>query len=386
MPDVAITGIGVLSSVGTGAEAFLAALRAGRSGCGPPRRVRASPGVYVAEVEGVEPRRVVRSPVGRRIDRPSLLALAASLLALEDAGIERDAAAGDGVGLALASALGDLAETETFLERLLHRGTGNPLLFPNLVLNAPLGYVSIELGITGPSAMLNEQEASGEAAIQWGAQLVASGAVEMCLAGGADELTGMLVRIHEETRTAARGQPRPFDSEAEGLAPGEGAAVLVLESFSRARRRGARIYGRLIPDPGFAVPAPVHGWPTDPGAVADGLRERLEGAGAVIASACGLPLQDALEAEALGLVAKGVPVTAPRGAVGGFGAAGALGVAVAALAVSQGFVPPTVGCLRPYDSRLDVVRGSPRTGPLRAAVVTGLARGGMVRPVRIEAV
>lgn len=386
MPEVAVTGVGVLSSLGNGAGSFLEALRDGRSGCRPPRRVSASSGTHVAEVEGIQRERIVRSTVGRRIDRPSLLALGASLLALEDAGVGRDAASGDRVGLALASALGDLAETETFLERLLDRGTGNPLVFPNLVLNAPLGYVSIELAITGPSAMLNEQEASGEAAIQWGARLVASGAVDLCLAGGADELTGMLIRIHEETRTAAHGQPRPFDVHANGLAPGEGAAVLVLEPFPRARRRGARIYAHLVPDPGFAVPAPVHGWPADPGRVAEGLRERLYGIDAVIASACGIPAQDTLEAEALSLAGARIPVTAPRGAVGGFGTAGALAVAAAALAVAHGFLPPTVGCLRPCREDLDVVRHSARALPLRAVLVTGLSRGGIVRPVRVEAV
>src|SRR5439155_486272 len=82
------------------------------------------------------------------------------------------------------SAWGNLQETAAFLDRLFARGQGNPLLFPNLVFNAPLSYASIELGITGPTAMLSAEEASGEAAIAWGAEQVGEGAVDVCLAGG----------------------------------------------------------------------------------------------------------------------------------------------------------------------------------------------------------
>ena len=77
-------------------------------------------------------------------------------------------------------------------------------------------------------------------------------------------------------------------------------------------------------------------------------------------------------------------MTAPRGAIGDFGTAGALAVVVAALAVAGGFVPPTPGCRTPRHPGLDVVRSTARERPVRAALVTGLARGGIVRPVRLE--
>lgn len=383
---VAVTGIGVVSALGIGVEAFWDALVAGRSGCAPARRVDA-PGVLVAEVDGIEARAFVRSPQGRRIDRTSLLALAAARLGLADAGREVEPLAAARTAIGLGSAFGNVAETETFLVRVLDRGAGHPLVFPNLVMNAPLSYAAIELGVTGPTAMLTEQEASGEAAIAWGARQIADDAAALCLAGGSDELTSSLVTLRRETGTASAGPARPLDPAADGPCLGEGAAVLVLESLDRARARGARVYACLVPHDGCGVEAPLHGWPTDGAAVGRILAPLVADADAVIAAASGAPALDALEADALA-VALGdrvVPVTAPRGAIGDFGAAGALAVAVAALAIHHGVLPPTVGCRAPARRGLEVVIGAARPGALRAAVVDGLARGGMCRPLRLEA-
>jgi 3-oxoacyl-(acyl-carrier-protein) synthase len=383
---VAITGVGVVSGFGLGVGPFWDGLVAGRTACRPARRVEA-PGVLVAEVEHLEVRHVVRSPQGRRIDRTSLLALAAARLALADAGLTTDDLDPPRTALALGSAFGNVQETEVFLDRILERGIGNPLVFPNLVMNAPLSYAAIELGITGPTAMLTEQEASGEAAIAWGVRQIADGTAALCLAGGSDELTSGLVRLRRETRTASAGPPRPLDAAADGPCMGEGAAMLVLEAQEGAQTRGARIHALIAPHDGAGVPSSPHGWPGDGRAVARILAPLVVGADAIVAAASGAPALDALEAEAIALACDGrrVPVTAPRGAIGDFGAAGALAVAAAALAVRDGIVPPIAGCGRPARSDLDAVVGAARRAPLRAVVVDGLARGGMCRPLRLEA-
>jgi 3-oxoacyl-(acyl-carrier-protein) synthase len=384
---VAITGLGVVSALGLGVDAFWDALVAGRSGCGPARRVDAPGGAPVAEVHGIDARAVARSSIGRRIDPTSLLALAATRLALADAGLDVATLDRARTGLGLASLAGDVTETEAYLERLLARGTGNPLVFPNLVLNAALGYVSIELGLTGPSAMLTEHETSGEAAVAWGARQVASGAVDVCLAGGADELTTLLCRVRAETGTLAGEPPRPLDRAGRGASPGEGAAVLVLEPLARARARGARVYARVAAAPCVGVDAPVHGWPRDAAALARVLAPLVADADVVVAAASGAPALDAVEAEALAVAcgARRPPVTAPRGAIGDFGAAGALALAAAARALHEGVVPPTAGCRLPARAALPGVVGAPRRATLRAALVHGLARGGTVRPIRLEA-
>jgi 3-oxoacyl-(acyl-carrier-protein) synthase len=119
-------------------------------------------------------------------------------------------------------------------------------------MNAPLSYASIELGITGPTAFLSEGEVSGEAAIAWGAGLVADGVADICLAGGADELDGVLCEVLRDARGFTGG-----------TRPGEGAAVLILEPQARAEARGARVYARVVPHAGFGVPSGVHRWPHD---------------------------------------------------------------------------------------------------------------------------
>jgi len=383
---VAVTGVGVVSGFGLGVEPLWDGLVAGRTACRPARRVEA-PGVLVAEVDHLEARDVVRSPQGRRIDRTSLLALAAAHLALADAGLTAHDLDPPHTALALGSAFGNVQETEMFLDRLLERGMGNPLVFPNLVMNAALSYAAIELGVTGPAAMVTEQEASGEAAIAWGVRQIADGAAAVCLAGGSDELTSGIVELRRETGTASTGPPRPFDVAADGPCAGEGAAMLVLEAREAALARGARIYALIVPHDGAGVPSALHGWPRDGREVARVLTPLVAGADAIVAAASGAPALDSLEAEAIALGCDGrhVPVTAPRGAIGDFGAAGALAVAAAALTVRHGILPPTAGCRQPLRRDLDVVVGVPRHTPLRAVVVDGLARGGMCRPLRLEA-
>ena len=375
MTAVAITGIGVVSAYGVGIGPFWDGLVAGRSAVRPLGRARV-PGVELgAEVPALDVRAFAHTPLARRIDRASLLALAACRLALADAGEPLAGAAPDRTSLVLGSALGNLGETEDFLDRLFERGTGIPLVFPNLVMNAPLSYASIELGITGPTAFLSEGEVSGEAAIAWGAGLIADGAADVCLAGGADELDGVLCEVLRDARAFTGG-----------TRPGEGGAVLVLEPLARAEARGARVYARVLPHPGFAVPAAVHRWPSDAAAVADGLAPLLADADLVVAAANGRAALDRVELAALrrALGTRRPAVTALRGAFGDFGCAGALAIAAATLAIAEGTIPPAAAPPAHLED-LDVVRGEARRTPVRRAVVNALARGGLCRPVRLEA-
>jgi 3-oxoacyl-(acyl-carrier-protein) synthase len=378
---VAVTGIGVLSAFGVGTGRFWDGLVAGTSPLVPSGHDQ----MLVGRVDGLDLRDVVRTPAGRRIDHASLLALAAARLALADAGLPELFADPSRTGLALGSSLGNLRETPPFLDRLFEKGAGNPLVFPNMVMNASLSYVSIELGVSGPTAMLTEVEVPGEAAIAWGVRLVADGAVDVCLAGAADELADVLFPVLARSGGLTRGVPRPLDRASDGRVLGEGAAVLVLEPGERAAARRARVYAELVPHPGFGVPAPVHGHPTDPSDVARGLAPLVGDADLIVAGASGLPGRDEVEAEAIAGATAGrrVAVTAPRGAIGDFGAAGALGVAAAALALHHGCIPPTVGCRLPARAGVDVVTGGARRADLRVAVVSAVGRGGICRPLRL---
>jgi 3-oxoacyl-[acyl-carrier-protein] synthase II len=384
--SVVVTGIGVVSPFGWSSEAFWQGLVSGTSALAPVRRFESrAAGRLTGEVPARAVGELARSPVGRRMDWASLMALGACRLALDDAGLTAETLVAERTSLVLGSAYGNLQETATFLDRLFARGTGNPLLFPNMVFNAPLSYVSIELGIRGETAMVSMLEVSGEAAIAWGVDAIAEGRADVCLAGGVDELGQVLHRVLEDGGKLASGVPRLFDRNADGIAAGEGAGVLVLERHDEARARGARIYASVHAPLGCTVPAPVHGWPRDAAALADALVPVVQDAAVVFASASGDPERDAVEGDALARATR-APVTALRGALGDFGAAGALVAAAAARAVVSGAIPPTLGLTSPPRTDLDVVTGTARPGPLRTAAVTGLARGGLVRTLRFDAV
>jgi 3-oxoacyl-[acyl-carrier-protein] synthase II len=381
---VGVTGIGVVSPFGWEPEAFWEGLVSGTTALRPAERfATVAPGRLVGEVAPRAVGEVARSAVGRRMDWASLMAVGACRAALADAGIDPAGLPADRTSLALGSAYGNLQETATFLDRLFARGAGNPLVFPNLVFNAPLAYASIELGIRGETAMFSMLEASGEVAIGWGIDALAAGRATLCLAGGVDELGQVLHRVLEDGRRLAAGVPRPFAVDADGMAAGEGAAVLVLERLSDARARGARVYARVAACPSFAVPAPVHGWPRSAERLRAGLAAERASASAVFASACGDRPRDRLEAEALAADGRGPAVTAIRGAIGEFGAAGALAAAAAARAVCEGVLPPTLG-IDGSPPGLDVVSGAARSASLRSVLVPGLARGGICRPLRFE--
>jgi 3-oxoacyl-(acyl-carrier-protein) synthase len=374
--EVLVTGLGVVSAFGFGADVLWDGLLAARDAC-VPAGIPEAPDARVARVEGLEARRWVRSAQGRRIDRTSLLALAAARLALDDAGLAPDELQPSRTAVGLGSAFGNVQETVTFLDRVFERGTGNPMLFPNLVMNAALSYAAIELGTTGPSAMVTEQDASGEAAIAWGARQVATGGADVCLAGAADELATELLTIGRETRTARDAGP----------CVGEGSAVLVLESAAQAARRGARCYARLVPYAGFGVASPVHGWPDEPSELARGLAPLAADVSLIVGAANGEAALEELEAEvlALALASRRAALTAPRRAIGRFGAGGALAVAAAALAIRHGMVPPVAAWPAAQARGLDVVTGAARPASLRSVLVDGLARGGVCRPLRLEA-
>ena len=241
--DVLVTGIGVVSAFGLGVDAFWDGLRAGRDAC-VPAGIPDAPAARVARVEGLEARRWVRSAQGRRIDRTSLLALAAARLALDDAGIAPEALRPPRTALGLGSAFGNVQETVAFLDRIFDRGTGNPMLFPNLVMNA--------------SAQLRGDRARHD-------RTVGDGDGAGCLGRGRDRVGRTPGRRRcgrrlpgRRRRRAGHGAAHDRPRDAHGIrmpgpCVGEGAAVLVLESAAEAHGRGARCYARLVPHAGFGV-------------------------------------------------------------------------------------------------------------------------------------
>ena len=145
-PPIAVTGIGIVSSIGVGRAAFWDALCAGVSGITPIEGLLRPDGAprIAAPVGEFAARELIHSPQLRRMDRLSRMAVAASRLALTDARIAPDDVAAERAGIVFGTALGDIEDSSTYLERIFTRGpaAASPMVFPNLVMNAPAGYVA----------------------------------------------------------------------------------------------------------------------------------------------------------------------------------------------------------------------------------------------------
>ncbi len=372
LPRVVVTGLGVVSPLGC-RPAFWRRLTAGESGVAPTTRVEPRGGAprLAAELREWDPRASIGPAAIRRMDRLSQMFVTASRMALADAGLAPAGEQAESTAIVLGTALGDIAETETFVRGLVAKGPGraNPLTFPNLVLNAPSGYVAIELGLRGPSYTVCRGEASGEAALALAYDTIAAGTAPIVLAGGGDEISPVLYEIQKDlgvlsplARRAPRDMrapegARPFARTRNGFVMGEGAAMFVLERAEDARARGAPIYAELTGHASTAFAATPHGWPTpEPDAsrrhAAElrtvGWQPRVDRAAGstdlFVSAANGSPDLDAFALAHLASVAGddracGAVVTSVKGAVGEFGGAGALAVAAAVLALRTGETP-----------------------------------------------
>lgn len=399
---VVVTGVGVVSPLGP-ASAFWQALVAGTSGIAAVKDADAPTPRLEARARDWNARDHVKPALLRRMDRCSQMVVTACRMALGDAALTLAGSDAEAAGVVLGTAFGNLTESEDFLRGLFAKGPAlaNPLTFPNLVLNAPTGYVAMDLGIRGPNLTVVRGEASGEAALALAYDTIVTGQADVLLAGGVDELSPALRRIHADLHLLSPGKDggeewsSPFDRDRNGMVMGEGAAMLVLESETHARARGARVRAELVGHASESLPASPHDWPTVATAAAArdlasalaalGFRSgsRDDGATLVVSCANSTRRLDAVESARLATLL-GDPdgrtlVTSLKGSIGDCGAAGALGAAAAVLALEAGDVP-RLGALRVPDPRcrLPLARlDTPRpAGGVGEALVTTMPRGG----------
>jgi len=398
---VVVTGIGMVSPLGP-LPRFWQRVRAGEHGFVPIDWFDPGPTPpgTAARVRDWQPKDHIKPTSLRRMDRFSQMAVSACRMALDDGALAPSATEADAIGVVIGCAYGNLLETETFLGGLVAKGPAlaNPMIFPNLVLNAAAGYVAIELGLRGPNSTVCRNEISGEAAFAVAYDTIVCGHADVVLAGGGDELSPVLFHVNKDLGVLSPGRRRrgggasgrewssPFDRDRNGMVMGEGVAMLLLERAEHARARGATPYAELVGHAMRSVAAPTHLWPRPAAvpAIADELR-RLRAADAIdVIVSCANSTRDLDAFEAthlaalLGERAPGALVTSVKGAIGEFGGAGAFSVAVAALALRDRAVPPLATLRRPDPAcalRL-ATTDAPPPARVRAALVSGTARGG----------
>lgn len=387
MRRVAITGIGVVSALGPGREAFFEALNAGRCGIGPIQSVDTTGMKFTngAEVRDFEPLNWFDPKAALQLDRSVLFAGAAAAEAMADALLTVDSArtavvTGCSIG-------GKTSEDATYRQFYAEGRTRfDPLTIPRIMTNASASWISMRYGITGPAYTVSTACASASHAIGQAFWLVRSGVVDAAIAGGTEApFAPGLLRAWEGMRVVAPDTCRPFSLDRRGLILAEGAALFVLETFESARARGARIWGEIC---GFGMSADAHHitMPSSAGA-AQAMRAALADAslapeqiGYINAHGTGTVANDVTETTAIREVFETPPPVSSTKSLHGhaLGAAGALEAAATLHALHSGVLPPTAN----YTERdpacdLDVVPNVARRAEVEAALSNSFAFGGL---------
>jgi len=411
-----ITGIGPITAIGTGRDAFRAGLRAGRS---PVKRIdRFDPSPFrsqvAAQVDDFDPLAWMPPKTARQLDRFSQFGLVAGQLALADAGLrpgQGGAAAADRIGIYLGSALGGIAYAEEQHERYLERGI--KAVAPNLALavfgGAAPANLGIALDVRGPILSTANSCASGAVALGEALGALRAGEIDAAIAGGVEiPLSSLAFGAFDIIRALSAGSNdnpehacRPFDARRDGFVMGEGATLLVLEAEDVARARGAEPYAELM---GYAATSDAFHMvqPRADGREAGrAATEALADAGVqpneidwVSAHASSTPLGDIAEARALRLAlgdhAADVPVSGTKALYGHpLGASGAIEAAICALAVRDGWVPASVNLADPDPDVAALLPGllhAGRNGTYRRILSTSFGFGGLNAALVIGAV
>ncbi len=401
---VAITGLGLVTPIGTGVRDFWEGVRTSRPGVRTITRFDASPfrTRIAGEIPDFDPRPFVDGRRAARLDRVGQLAIAATRLALEDArlsiGAGPGAVPGHETGVAIGSALGGIPSAEADHEAFLRDGVRAipASLAIRVFAGAGACNVAIEVGANGPALGNSNSCASGAIAIGEGLRLLRDGGARVVLAGGVEAPLAPLtfsaftvIRAMSTHNAEPSSASRPFDATRDGFVMAEGAAILVLEEWGHAVARGARIYAELA---GFAttndayhMTAPEPTGRESARAMRLALQDArlgLEEVELVNAHGSSTPLNDKTETLAIKQVfgerARRIPVSGTKGLhAHALGATGAMEAAISALSIAEGFVPPTANLTRPDpECDLDYVPGEGRRVPVRTVLSNSFGFGG----------
>lgn len=388
-----VTGIGVVAPTGIGTETHWQAVLAGKSGIGRITRFDADP--YPVRMAGQVPGFVAKEMVPSRLipqtDHWTHMGLAAAEAALADAAVVPEDLPEYEMAVVTSSSSGGTEFGQHEMERLYRHGPAWVGAYQSIAwfYAATTGQVSIRHGMRGPCGVLCCEQAGGLDALGMARRLIRNGS-RVVVAGGTDASLcpyGLVAQMANGRLSTVDDPARaylPFDVDASGYVPGEGGAMLIVESPVSAARRGRPGYATIAgyaagfdPPPGSGRPPALRA--TIERALADaGLR--ASDVDVVFADAAGVPEDDDAEARALRSVfgARAVPVTAPKTLTGRlYGGGAALDVATAALALHYGVVPPMTGTTKPApEYGLDLVLRRPRETRPRTALVLARGNGG----------
>ena len=399
MDRVVITGLGTINPLGhTVKETWENAVN-GVSGVGPITLFDASDwNVKIAsEVKNFNPDLYMDFKEARRRDRFEQLAVASMKEALETSGLEINDQTTNRIGVIVSSAIGGLRSMQDNIYTLKDQGFRkvSPFSIAMMMPNGAAGIISIDYGIRGPSFSVASACASGSDGIGVAWMMLRSGMIDAAIAGGSEATVtpvgvGAFDRATAITRNADwKTNPKPFDKNRDGLVMGEGAALLVMETESHARARGARILAELAGwssnSDGYHVTSPREDGSGGGLAIMNALdiaRINTDEVGYINAHGTATVMNDAAETTsikfAFGEIAYSIPVSSTKSMTGHMmGATGALEAILSVQAIKEGILPPTINYETPDPvCDLDYIPNQAREKKVRVVVSNAFGFGG----------
>jgi 3-oxoacyl-[acyl-carrier-protein] synthase II len=405
---VVVTGLGALTPLGNSVPEFWSALTQGKSGIGPITKFdvqsKTQNGDYefvtriAGEVRNFDETKYVDKKDARRMDPYLKYAIACSVMAVEDSGLDPGKVDGTRFGVLIGSGIGGIQTLLANYDALKEKGPDrvSPFFIPMMIINMASGAVSMRFGARGPNSAVVTACATGNHAIGDAFRLIQRGDADLMIAGGAEaiiipltiagfcSMKAMSTRNDEPEKAS-----RPFDAGRDGFVCGEGGGIVVLESLEHARRRDARIYGEII---GYGMTGDAHHM-TAPDPEGDGAARAMAGAladaglspaevGYINAHGTSTPYNDKFETLAIKRVfgehAGRLAVSSTKSMTGHLlGAAGGIEAIATVLALHHGVLPPTINYETPDpDCDLDYVPNHARKQDVEVALSNAFGFGG----------
>ncbi len=397
---VVVTGMGVLSPLGLDIKSNWDKVINAESGIGPIESFNTEgfDVTFAGEVKGFDPETYIHKKELKKMDRFIQLCLASAEMAIKDSGLDLEKLNMQRVGTLIGNGIGGLQSMESQYRVLFDRGVSrlSPFFIPSVIANLAPGHISIKYGFQGPNYTITSACASGAHAIGEATKYIRDGHCDIMIAGGTEAgvtpiaIGGFAAMKALSTRNdQPKSASRPFDQSRDGFVLSEGSAVLVLEDFEIAKKRGARIYAEVT---GYGLSSDAYHM-TNPAPEGRGaalsMKLCLNDAGLnpediqyVNAHGTSTPVGDQLESMAIesvfGTHAKNIWVSSTKGVSGHtLGAAGALESVFAIMSLVTQIAPPTANLETPGENcRLDYIPGAARSGVMNAVLNNSFGFGG----------
>lgn len=401
MNRVVVTGIGLITALGTGIEKSWKRIVAGETGVGRiesydstdmPVQIAAEVKDFDAVEFGIEKKEV------KKLARNTQFAIAATKMALEDSKLVIDENNAEDVGVIVSSGIGGIEIFEAQHQTMIEKGVKriSPFTIPAMIANMASGNIGIYFGAKGPNKSVVTACAAGTHSVGDAFEMIKNGRAKVMIAGGTEasitpfamnafaNMKALSTRNDEPTKAS-----RPFSADRDGFVMGEGAGILILEELEHAKARGAKIYAEVIgygeTCDAYHITAPADGGEGAARAFKMALKEgniALEDVTYINAHGTSTPANDRNETAAIKSVfgehAKDLMVSSTKGATGhGLGAAGGIEAVIIAKAISEGIVPPTINYDNPdAECDLNYVSNKAVEKEINVAMSSSLGFGG----------